>query len=706
MPTERPSNRLIHEKSPYLLQHAYNPVAWYPWGDEAFAKARTEGKPIFLSVGYSTCHWCHVMEKESFEDEEIARLLNEHFVAIKVDREERPDVDRIYMSALQAMGQEGGWPMSMFLLPDLKPFWGGTYFPPVSRYGRTGFPEILRRIHQVWTAERSKAEEAAESMLTYLKDLSRNGSSGQRVLGDSLELGLQQLEKTYDPVHGGFGGGPKFPRPSVFEFLLRYFERTGSAKAREMVETTLDRMAAGGIYDHVGGGFHRYAVDREWRVPHFEKMLYDQAQLVSAYADAYLLSRKPVYARVIRETVGYVLRDMTHAEGGFSSAEDADSSRPESPEESGEGAFYLWTAAELGALLGPSAIDFCAHYGVEEGGNATFDPQQEFTGRNILYVAHPLEEMAISKGVSAAEISVSLEASRQKVFEARCARPRPHCDDKVLTSWNGLMVSALVKASRTVGESSYKEAASRAAEFVFARLYDPASGVLRRRFRDHESKFDGFLDDYAFFTQGLIDLYESTGEFRWLRSAVSLTEKQIELFWDGEHGAFFDTAGGDPSVLVRIKDHHDGAEPTGNSVSLMNLLRLAQITNRSEWRRKAEQILDVFAPILTHQPVALPHMSAGLLFSESQPIQVVLAGSPGDREMTALRREVFSRYVPGRVVLHADGAEGQEFLAEQAPAIRGMVPIDGKPTAYVCRDFVCTMPTSDAVQLSRLLDAG
>jgi uncharacterized protein YyaL (SSP411 family) len=706
MPTERPPNRLIHEKSPYLRQHAYNPVAWYPWGDEAFAKARTEGKPIFLSVGYSTCHWCHVMEKESFENEEIARLLNEYFVAIKVDREERPDVDRIYMSALQAMGQDGGWPMSMFLLPDLKPFWGGTYFPPVSRYGRTGFPDILRRIHQVWTAERSKAEEAAESILTYLKDLSRTGGSGDRILGESLDLELQQLEKTYDPVHGGFGGGPKFPRPSVFEFLLRYSRRTGSVKAREMVETTLDRMAAGGIYDHVGGGFHRYAVDREWRVPHFEKMLYDQAQLVSAYVDAYLLSRKPVYAQVIGETVGYVLRDMAHAEGGFSSAEDADSPRPETPQESGEGAFYLWTAAELRSLLGPAATEFFARYGVEEGGNAPFDPQQEFTGRNILYVARPLEGLAISQGVSAVELSASLEASRRKVFNARAARPRPHCDDKVLTSWNGLMISALVKASGAVGESSYEEAARRAAEFVFAHLYDPASGMLSRRFRENESKFNGFLDDYAFFTQGLIDLYESTGELRWLRSAVSLSEKQIELFWDREHGAFFETSGGDPSVLVRIKDHHDGAEPTGNSVSLMNLLRLAQITGRSEWRRKAEQILEVFAPIITHQPVALPHMCAGLLFLESHPIQVVLAGSPGDREMMALRREVFLRFLPGRVVLYADGAEGQEFLSEQAPAIRGMVPLEGRPTAYVCRDFICTMPTSDPIQLGRLLDAG
>jgi uncharacterized protein len=705
MPTERPPNHLIHEKSPYLRQHAYNPVAWYPWGDEAFAKARTEGKPIFLSVGYSTCHWCHVMEKESFENQEVARLLNEYFVAIKVDREERPDVDRIYMSALQAMGQDGGWPMSMFLLPDLKPFWGGTYFPPVSRYGRTGFPDILRRVHQVWTAERSKAEEAAESMLTYLKDLSRTGSSGQRASGESLDLGFQQLDKTYDPVHGGFGGGPKFPRPSVFEFLLRYYERTGSAKAREMVETTLDRMAAGGIYDHVGGGFHRYSVDGEWRVPHFEKMLYDQAQLISAYADAYSLSRKPVYARVIRETVRYVLRDMAHREGGFSSAEDADSPRPESPEESGEGAFYLWTAAEVRELLGPAAAGFCAYYGLEEGGNAPFDPQQEFTGRNILYIARPLEKVAMSQGVSAAELSVSLEASRQRLFEARAARPRPQCDDKVLTSWNGLMVSALVKASRVVGEPSYEDAACRGAEFVFARLYDPSSGMLWRRFRDDESRFDGFLDDYAFFTRGLIDLYESTGEFRWLRNAVSLTEKQIDLFWDGEHGGFFETSGGDPSVLVRIKDHHDGAEPTGNSVSLMNLLRLAQITGRSEWRRKAEQLLDVFAPILAHQPVALPSMSAGVIQAEANPIQVVLAGGPGDREMGPLRKEVFSRFLPHRVVLYADGAEGQEFLSRRAPAIRGMVPLGGRPTAYVCRNFVCTMPTSDPIQVGRLLDA-
>jgi hypothetical protein len=705
MQNDRTPNKLIQEKSPYLLQHAYNPVDWYPWGQEAFARAVSEDKPIFLSVGYSTCHWCHVMERESFENDAIAALLNQFFIAIKVDREERPDIDKIYMSALQAMGQDGGWPMSMFLTPDRKPFWGGTYFPPDAKYGKSGFADILRRIHAIWSNERSKVTESADKLSSYLSDLSKAGSIGERVTPSVRDTCFDQIERTFDDEMAGFGGGAKFPRPATLHFLLRHYARTGEPRALEMVERTLQAMAAGGIYDHIGGGFHRYAVDREWRVPHFEKMLYDQAQIVNAYVELFQIAKAPLYSRIIRETCDYVLRDLTHPDGGFYSAEDADSLKPEDPRESGEGAFYVWTKPEIEGILGPDAEVFIFAYGVEEEGNAPFDPQQEFRGKNILYLPHSYQVVAERFNLSAEALAGRLLLSRQKLFEERKTRTRPRLDDKVITSWNGLMIGALARAGLALSEDRYIAAARQAAGFVISHTYNPWARTLLRRFRDGDARHAGNLDDYVFLMNGLVDLYEATGEIGWLRAALRMTDDVLEGFWDNDRGGFFDTSAKDPSLLVRIKEQYDGAEPAGNSMAAMVLFRLAEMTGNHEWRRKAEHLLDTFSPALEKQPVAMPYMVSALDFSLQKPMQVVIAGENGREDVRRLVQELGSRFLPNKVVLYADGGAGQRELAEMQPFMKDMGPIQGKAAAYVCRDFVCKLPTTNPAEFSHLLGA-
>ena len=696
------TNRLIREKSPYLLQHAHNPVDWFGWGEEAFAKARGEQKPIFLSIGYSTCHWCHVMERESFENETIAALMNAHFVPIKVDREERPDVDRVYMTALQAMGQSGGWPMSMFLTPDLKPFYGGTYFPPESRYGRAGFPDILQRIHEIWEKEREKVDQSAQGITAFLQEASQAATEGE-LREESLNLCFEQFRRTYDPVFGGFGQGPKFPRPSVFSFLLYYHYRTGNHEALEMTEYSLQKMASGGMYDQIGGGFHRYSVDAEWRVPHFEKMLYDQAQLTVAYLDLYLVTQDPYYAGIANDVLSYVQRDLTGSGGGFYSAEDADSQRPDDPSESGEGAFFVWTRAEIMKLLGErDGRLVCHYYGVEEDGNAPFDPQHEFTGRNILYVAESLSDTAAAFNLSEESVKEALASARDKLFATRRQRPRPHLDDKILTSWNGLMISAFARASRVLRNPEYLRAAERAAEFLLENLRD-GSGALLRRYRDGEAKFEGHLDDYAFLAQGMLDLYESSFNARWLRTAVDFTEKMLELFWDGRQGGFFDTAGTDQTILVRLRELYDGAEPAGNSVAAMNLFRLARMTEREEWTKKGEQTLRACARILGEQPVAVPQLACALAFMFSPSRQIVIAGKSRD-SADAILREIFSRYLPDSVLVFS--GEGEMSVRGVAPFASALQAPGAGATAYICHNFVCQLPTSDPTHVGSLLDEG
>lgn len=701
----RKPNRLIREKSPYLLQHAYNPVDWYPWGEEAFARARAENKAIFLSIGYSTCHWCHVMERESFENDSIAALLNEFFIPIKVDREERPDIDRVYMTALQAMGQNGGWPMSMFLTPDRRPFYGGTYFPPDARYGRAGFPDVLRKIHDIWMREHDRVEESAAGISVFLRDIERGGPRTEAVTESTMARCFDQIAGTYDGALGGFGSGPKFPRPVVFDFLLRYFEATGKAEARDMVLHTLRAMAAGGMYDQIGGGFHRYAVDAGWRVPHFEKMLYDQAQLVQALCDAFLLTRDDHFASNARETLDYVLRDMTGDEGGFTSAEDADSPVPDNPRASGEGAFYVWTRGELDGLLGSNADVLAFRYGVEAGGNVQVDPQQEFAGKNILYQARTIRETGVQFGLTEAEVVTRLGESRRALFAARSLRPRPLRDDKILTSWNGLMIGACARAWRVLGDGRYGAAAVRAADFVLTRLYDPGTGALRRRYRDGDAGLEAHLDDYAFLVSGLLDLYEASGNGRWLRSAVQLTEKAIALFHDAERGGFFDTSGADTTVLVRLREHYDGAEPAGSSMAAMNLVRLSRMVDRPAWGTLASGAVAQAAAALNAQPVAMPLMVAVVGALAAPPRQVVIAGPVGDPSVEAMVRIVYASYQPGTVILHTDCGEEGKALEELNPSTGSLRMIGGKPVAYVCRNFACDLPATDPKTLAAQLTA-
>jgi uncharacterized protein len=699
-------NKLAEEKSPYLLQHSGNPVDWYPWGPEAFEKARLENKPIFLSIGYSTCHWCHVMERESFENERIAEILNRGYVAIKVDREERPDVDRIYMTFVQATTGGGGWPMSVWLTPGLQPFFGGTYFPPENRYGHPGFASLLSQIEDAWRTSRDQIEESAREVVEQLRQhVEVEPGRAETIDAGVLDSGFFVFRRTFDPEKGGFGGAPKFPRPSVFDFLLRYHRRTGNPEALDMTLLTLREMAKGGVNDQLGGGFHRYSVDERWFVPHFEKMLYDQAQLASSYLHAFQISGDPQYADVARAIFDYVLRDMTDSEGGFYSAEDADSViDPEEPQVKGEGAFYVWTDEEFRALVPePEAGWFCHRYGVAEGGNVVNDPHQEFTNRNILYEAASLEETARQFDRPLEEIRAGIDRAKRTLLEARSARVRPHLDDKILTSWNGLMISALALGGAVLEEGRYAEAARRAAEFLLARMYNPETGVLLRRYRQGEAAIPGFLDDYALFAQALLDLYEAQFDRRYLDLAVRLTEKQIELFEDRQQGAFFSTATGDDSLVMRVKEDYDGAEPSGNSVAILNLLRLAQITARSDFRVSAEHALSAFAPRLSAAPVALPYLLAACEFRMGDPRQVILVGERGAEDTNSLVRALYSRFLPNRIVLLVDSAETRKALAAGIPAVESMEKMGGRAAAYVCRNYTCQLPVSEASELAELL---
>ena len=699
-------NRLAQEKSPYLLQHAFNPVDWYPWGEAALTKARNENKPIFLSIGYSTCHWCHVMEHESFESDSIAAIMNENFVCIKVDREERPDVDRVYMTTVQALTGQGGWPLSVWLTPELKPFFGGTYFPPDSRYGRPGFPDLLRQLSKAWREQREQILASGDSILAALQEHTNAAPNFAPVLLAPLaRTAFGQLQQSYDARLGGFGNAPKFPRPAVFNFLLRYATRNNDRSAREMTLHTLQRMWAGGMYDHLGGGFHRYSVDAYWRVPHFEKMLYDQAQLVWAYLEAYQLTREAFYAQVAREVLDYVLRDMTHPEGGFYSAEDADSALdPQHPEEKVEGAFYMWEREEIVAALGERDAEvFNYLYGVSDSGNTISDPQGEFGNRNVLYAAYTLTEAAKKFKRSEAELAELVKAAKTKLFALRTQKPRPHLDDKIITAWNGLMISAFARAAQVLDEPKYLAAATRAAAFVIAKNYDPNTHTLKRRYREGEAKFPAHLDDYAFFTLGLLDLYEASFDVKCLQQAVALTETQMRLFRDESGGGFFDNSGEDATILLRLKEEYDGAEPSGNSIVAWNLLRLAQMLNRQEWWELAESTMRTFASRAERMPHAMPQMLAAMDFSFDKPKQIIIAGKPGAADTKAMFAALHERFMPNKILLLADGAEGQEYLSASLPIMPALVQLDNKATAYVCENYTCQLPTNEVGMLVHLL---
>jgi len=695
------TNQLVHEKSPYLLQHAHNPVNWYPWSDDAFQRARKEDKPVFLSIGYSTCHWCHVMAHESFENEEIAELLNRYCVCIKVDREERPDVDQMYMEAAIALNGSGGWPLSVFLFPDGRPFYAATYIPAQPMRGNPGFPDIIQAVHKAWHTRRAELEKSAASLLQALTG-DKSGSGGH-VQSDVLTQAFSEFTATYDPDHGGFGRAPKFPRPSVLDFLFQYYFQTGNNHALNMSLHTLRAMAAGGMYDHLGGGFHRYSVDRKWRVPHFEKMLYDQAQLLRSYLDAFQITGEKYFRQVATDVAGYVLRDMRDPEGGFYSAEDADSEDPYIPGLRREGAFYLWSEEEIVQTLGAEkATIFTYCYGVEFDGNVLHDPHNEFTGRNILYRAHSTVEAAEHFNISIESIEESLHQCLHLLLARRNKRVRPHVDEKIITSWNGLLIGALARAGAILGQPEFVAAAVQAAEFVRARLYDPDSGHLHRRYHAGEAAHAGQLDDYAFLVSGLLELYQVRQEPDLLSWAIDLTERTIELFWDHRDGGFFDSVK-DENVPLRLKCDYDGAEPAANSVAAANLLFLGRLTGNADWIEKVDEIFSAFSHWINQSPQALPRMLCAMQQAQKEPEQVIIAGKKGTEKTEAMLMVLNRSFHPGRLVLLADGDENQQFLATMHPELATLNLIDKKTTAFLCRDYSCQTPVTSAEELATLL---
>ncbi len=679
-----PTNALIHEKSPYLRQHAHNPVDWMSWGEAAFAKARAEDKPIFLSIGYSTCHWCHVMAHESFEDERVAEVLNREFVPVKLDREERPDVDRVYMLFVQASTGSGGWPMSVWLTPELKPFFGGTYFPPDSRYGRPGFGALLRQLAQAWKQQREQIEASGSNVAEQLRALSAPAKMAGEPDKELFGAGYWQFRRVYDPRWGGFGSAPKFPRPVVLNYLLRYYAAAQSEEALEMVTHTLRAMAAGGMHDHLGGGFHRYSVDERWFVPHFEKMLYDQAQLAMSYLEAHQITGEREFAEVARGIFDYVLRDLADPAGGFYSAEDADSPDPEDPSHSGEGAFYIWSQAEIEKLLGrEDAPIFCRRFGVKPAGNVEEDPHGEFTARNILYRAE-------RSGSAGETLSEAVIRGRQVLFEARGKRPRPHLDSKVLSSWNGLMISALAKGYRVLNEARYLEAAKKAASFLLSTMYDAGPGQLQRRFCEGEAAIPAFLDDYAFVAQALLDLFEATSEPTYLRSAIDLARRGFRQFEDSAQGGFFSTGDGAPDILLRMKEDYDGAEPSGNSVATEVLLRLAHLTGDDEFAASGERSLRAFASKMKAQPTMAPQMAVALGRWLAEPEQVVIRCSALDETVENLLAQERQEFAPNATLL-ALSDKAAQALSDSAPFLSGLER-KGRITVYRCRNFACDLP--------------
>jgi uncharacterized protein YyaL (SSP411 family) len=723
------ANRLANEQSPYLLQHANNPVDWYPWGPEAFAAARASGKPIFLSIGYATCHWCHVMERESFENEGVARVLNDLFVSIKVDREERPDVDRVYMTFVQATTGSGGWPMSVWLTPELQPFYGGTYFPPSAQWGRPGFVDVLAEIGRAWREDRLNVVKSAAEIVDRLSQMAR-GQDQPKVAGESaLTRTFQQFQQSFDTRRGGFGDAPKFPRPSELLFLLRESARTGDDAGLKMVAQTLRAMALGGMRDHIGGGFHRYSVDGSWRVPHFEKMLYDQAQIVLACLEAAQAAHDPFFAQIAEDTLQYVRRDMTDARGGFYSAEDADSLphdlKPSGPKTQDpgptphkvEGAFYVWTADEIKTHLGEDAAIFAARYGILPHGNAPFDPQHEFVNKNLLYTAQSIADIAKATGKTPIEVAESLLRSRQILFDTRKLRPKPQLDDKVLTAWNGLMIAAFSRASRVLGGSAlgvenmevagasttegtaaHLRSAIEAASFIREVMWHPQTRTLLRRYRAGDAAIDGYAEDYACLIFGVLELFQASGNPQWLAWARELQTRQDELFWDDSSGGWYSTTGADPSVLVRMKEDYDGAEPSPTSISAMNLLTLAHLTGERSYMDRAGQAIASFGGRLEEMGRAVPYMAAALSTSIAPGEQIVIVGPRESAATAAMWTAAHRKYRPFAVVTRVDPSD-QAAMAVQMSWIAHMRMLDGQATVYLCRGFACDAPSTDPAVL-------
>jgi uncharacterized protein len=678
MTTTQFTNRLIHETSPYLRQHAHNPVDWHPWGDEALQRAKQLDRPIFLSIGYSACHWCHVMEHESFENEEIAKILNEHFVSIKVDREERPDLDQIYMASVQMLTGSGGWPMSVFLTPDLQPFTGGTYFPPDDRYGRPGFKRLLLHIAEVWRTRRADVEEAASQITGHLRDFGRLEKEEGELDAPLLRQASDGLARAFDSRYGGFGQAPKFPHPMDLRLLLRCWKRFNDPHALEMARVTLDHMAKGGIYDHLGGGFARYSTDERWLVPHFEKMLYDNALLVSCYLEMFQATGELFYREIVEETLGWVLREMTSSDGPFYSTLDADS-------EGEEGKFYVWTAAEIEQVLGKDEADlFCEVYGVEPEGNWEH-------GNNVLHRVKTFEQYARLHDLSEVDLRRRLDASLRKLFEVRSRRIWPGRDEKALTSWNGLMIGALAQAAQVLDRRDYADAAARAADFILTRMRRSDGRLLRTWSAGSQPKLNAYLEDYSFLLDGLVSLYEATFAPRWIEAALDLAEVMIDQFWDAADGGFFYTGRDHEALIARGKDPHDNAIPSGNSMAVSALLRLVKLTGRMDLQAKAEATLRLYRGLLAAHPLAAGQMLLALDFHLGSVQEIAIVGDSSAEDTRRVLRLLAGSYQPHRVLaLKAPGSD-EKKLDELLPLLAGK-PSQGPVTVYVCRNFTCQVP--------------
>ena len=680
------TNQLINETSPYLLQHAHNPVDWYAWGDEAFEKARNENKPILLSIGYSACHWCHVMEHESFENEEIAKLMNENFISIKVDREERPDLDQIYMNAVQMMTHHGGWPMTVFLTPEGVPFYGGTYFPPEDRYNMPGFPRVLLSMSQAYREQPDEVTRTAVSLLTELRRVNTAAESPQVLSRDLLDAAYRSLINNYDRISGGFGGAPKFPPAMTLEFLLRIFQRSGRQEALEIVGHTCTQMAQGGIYDQLGGGFHRYATDAKWLVPHFEKMLYDNALLSRMYLHYYQVTRDESARHIAEGTLDYVVREMTDAAGGFYATQDADS-------EGHEGKFFVWTREEITAALGEEdARLFCSYY------NAT--PEGNFEGKNILNVTKPVAAVAESENVSVERLQNAIDRGVEKLFDIRDHRIKPARDEKVLTAWNGLMLASFAEAAAVLEREDYAQVARRNARFVLGNL--SRDGLLLRTYKDGQAKLNGYLEDYAFFIDGLLNLFEATGEFEWLAEATTLARKMLDEFWDEDEGGFFFTGKSHEDLIVRSKDYFDNATPSGNSVAADVLLRLGLLSGEADYARRAVTVFRLIAAPMQRYPQAFGRALCALDFHLSSPKEIVILGDQGSTDTKALKREVWRHFLPNKVVVQASFAASP---TDAIPLLQGRAPINNQATAFVCEQYACKQPVNRPEDLAMQLSS-
>ncbi len=679
------SNRLIHETSPYLLQHAHNPVDWYPWGEEAFQKAKSENKAILLSIGYSACHWCHVMEHESFENDSIAALMNELFVNIKVDREERPDLDEIYMNAVQMLTGRGGWPMTVFLTPEGKPFYGGTYFPPEDRHGVPGFPKILKAIAQAYQERPQDVEKNVERIVGALQQLSNLQESQRAFSPETVTQSAEQLSRAYDPEHGGLGRAPKFPNVGVYELFLRHFRRCKDQRFLEMVTYTMRKMAEGGIYDHLGGGFHRYSVDEKWLVPHFEKMLYDNAQLTRICAQVYCVTKDPLFKRVVEETVDYLLREMLQPEGGFYSTQDADS-------EGEEGKFFIWTPGEINQILGEEMAEiFCRIFDVSDIGN--------FEGKNILHPILTWEQAGKLFKKQPKEIETSVSEGKKKLFQEREKRIKPFRDEKILTSWNGLMLSGLAEAIKISPNPAYLEAAKRTVAFILTRM--SRDGQLLHTYKDGQAKLMAYLDDYAFLAVGLLDLYEATLDRPALDRAIDLADTLIREFWDDIDGGFFYTGKSHEQLISRTKPAFDASIPSGNSMATQLLLRIYHYTGNDDYLKRAEKVLRLYYDAMENQPFGFAHMLSALDFYLEKPKEIVLVGKNEEQGIQDLLARLHSFYLPNKTLRQV---EPDEPLDQISPLLQGKTQIDGRPTAYVCHNFTCSAPVTEWEKLRLLLE--